>query len=199
MIVIRSGSRRCALEPGGASGGRRRRADRRTSGGEPAASPLPGGMAHYREEWLAQPLEITPELRELAGRTFARAFSATDNEWYDLWDEAGALGKVEEILVSSSPSRPCRLHPPDRPTGGSADRQIGRPADRRIGRSADAFDIGSPPPAGLPTAWRTGPPRPAATWRRRRNRRWRSPGGRRRGCGRTGPGPLLLPPPGWRP
>ncbi|MGI8332180.1 DUF4259 domain-containing protein [Actinomadura scrupuli] len=56
--------------------------------------PLPS----YREEWLAQPLEITPELRELAARTFARAFSATDNEWYDLWDEAGALDKVEAIL-----------------------------------------------------------------------------------------------------
>lgn len=57
--------------------------------------PLP----HYRAEWLALPLQITPELRELAARTFERVFSPTDNEWYDLWDEADALGKVEEILA----------------------------------------------------------------------------------------------------
>jgi hypothetical protein len=39
-----------------------------------------------------------PCLRDLAAHTFSRAFSPTDNEWYDLWDEAGALGRVEEFF-----------------------------------------------------------------------------------------------------
>jgi hypothetical protein len=29
---------------------------------------------------------------------FVRAFEPSDNEWYDLWEDAGALGEVERML-----------------------------------------------------------------------------------------------------
>lgn len=53
---------------------------------------------HYRDKWFAEPFEVTPELRELAVRTFTRAFDERDNEWFDLWDEADAIPEVTKIL-----------------------------------------------------------------------------------------------------
>jgi hypothetical protein len=57
---------------------------------------LPG---YYRDRWFAERFEVTPELRELAVRTFARAFDERDNEWFDLWDEADAIPEVTKLLT----------------------------------------------------------------------------------------------------
>jgi hypothetical protein len=55
--------------------------------------------APYRDRWSAEPFEVTPELRELAARTFERAFDERDNEWFELWDEANAIPEVTKLLA----------------------------------------------------------------------------------------------------
>lgn len=42
----------------------------------------------------AHPFEVDAEMREHARRAFERVTSPGDNEWYELWEEGGALEQV---------------------------------------------------------------------------------------------------------
>lgn len=50
------------------------------------------------ERFLAEnAFEVSPELREHALRAFTRVTTPGDNEWYELWEDAGSLAKVLEL------------------------------------------------------------------------------------------------------
>ncbi|MEO5875617.1 MAG: DUF4259 domain-containing protein [Streptosporangiaceae bacterium] len=61
--------------------------------------PTLGLPRHYRDQWFAARFEVTPELRELATGTFARAFDEHANEWFELWTEAGTFPEVTKLLA----------------------------------------------------------------------------------------------------
>ncbi|MFD0688267.1 DUF4259 domain-containing protein [Actinomadura fibrosa] len=58
--------------------------------------PIAGSARKYLEEldFIAD-----DELRALAVRVFARAADPSDNEWYALWVDSGALDKAEAALA----------------------------------------------------------------------------------------------------
>lgn len=59
-------------------------------------APLAEGPAH--DLLASHPFAADPELIALAHRTLDRVTTPGDNEWYDLWAEAEAMDKVEELL-----------------------------------------------------------------------------------------------------
>lgn len=66
------------------------------------AARLHGGPApevEVVEDFLAaHPFEVDRSLQADAERALARAFDRTDNEWYELWEDADALDVVEATL-----------------------------------------------------------------------------------------------------
>jgi hypothetical protein len=51
-------------------------------------------------EWVgAHPFAVDPGLLDLARRALDRAFEPADNEWWELWDDAGALDDVRAALA----------------------------------------------------------------------------------------------------
>lgn len=51
-------------------------------------------------EWLdANPFDADPSLVALGRAVLARAFEERDNEWWELWDDAGAVADVRAALA----------------------------------------------------------------------------------------------------
>jgi hypothetical protein len=57
------------------------------------------GSASAAELLASHPFEADGELRLEALRVFDRLADPRENEWHDLWADAGALDKVLELLV----------------------------------------------------------------------------------------------------
>jgi hypothetical protein len=63
-----------------------------------SGAPLPPEDAV--QEWLAQaPFGADDDLRGRAADVLQRALEPDDNEWYELWDEAGALDEARRALA----------------------------------------------------------------------------------------------------
>ena len=53
------------------------------------------GRERYRPVWIEDdPLEVDDDLDELAATVLRRALRHDDNEWWELWDEAGLADDV---------------------------------------------------------------------------------------------------------
>jgi Domain of unknown function (DUF4259) len=50
--------------------------------------------------WLLEdPIEVDERLEELASQTLHRALRHDDNEWWELWEEAGSADEVTEVVI----------------------------------------------------------------------------------------------------
>jgi uncharacterized protein DUF4259 len=53
------------------------------------------GRERFRPRWIEEdPLEVDDDLDELAASVLRRALRHDDNEWWELWDEAGLADDV---------------------------------------------------------------------------------------------------------
>jgi hypothetical protein len=61
--------------------------------------PRPRTYHQVAEVAALPPFEVSERLRVEAGNALVRAFDPVDNEWLDLWADAGSVDEVTAVLA----------------------------------------------------------------------------------------------------